>query len=286
MKRILISCLAYLLSLTTVLAQSTGVPYFPQTLPASTVVGRLGAGAGATQAIPFATFASLVNTAWLASNNTFTGTANFTGTSTFTSTTTFANIVLGASNSIAFSTDTFIIRPSAATIQLGAADAAAPVSQNFTIQSVVAGTTNTQGANLAINGSKSTGTGLGGEIGFYVSLFGTTGSAQNALVQTFALDARGHLRPGGTTPVLSSCGTSPAIVGSDTAGTVTMGTGAPTGCVITFTKPFLATLPLCVVTWAATPLASQSYVAASATLTLTQTGTSSNKVNYVCFAPP
>ena len=34
---------------------STGVPYFPQTLPAGTVVGRLAASAGPTEAIPFAT---------------------------------------------------------------------------------------------------------------------------------------------------------------------------------------------------------------------------------------
>jgi hypothetical protein len=36
-----------------------------------------------------------------------------------------------------------------------------------------------------------------------------------------------------TAPALTSCGTSPAIVGTDMAGTVTMGT-TPTGCVITF----------------------------------------------------
>ncbi len=52
MNRFLIACGAYLASLAAVVAQ---VPYFPQTLPADTVVGRLGSGAGPTQAIPFAT---------------------------------------------------------------------------------------------------------------------------------------------------------------------------------------------------------------------------------------
>src|SRR5947209_1683614 len=33
-----------------------------------------------------------------------------------------------------------------------------------------------------------------------------------------------------TAPALTSCGTSPSIVGTDFAGTVTMGTGTPTGC--------------------------------------------------------
>jgi hypothetical protein len=93
-----------------------------------------------------------------------------------------------------------------------------------------------------------------------------------------------HLATGQTTaPALTSCGTNPAITGTDTAGIVTMGTGAPTGCVITFNVAYSAA-PYCVVTWIATPLASQSYVTAASTITLTQTGTSSNKVQYVCVA--
>lgn len=39
-------------------SQSTGVPYFPQTLPASTVVGRLSTGPGPTEAIPFSNFST------------------------------------------------------------------------------------------------------------------------------------------------------------------------------------------------------------------------------------
>lgn len=84
-----------------------------------------------------------------------------------------------------------------------------------------------------------------------------------------------------TAPALTSCGTSPAIVGTDTAGIVTMGTGTPTGCVITFNVAYTAT-PYCVVSWIATPLASQSYVTSASAITLTQTATSSNKVQYVC----
>jgi len=86
-----------------------------------------------------------------------------------------------------------------------------------------------------------------------------------------------------TAPALTSCGTSPAITGTDAAGVVTMGTGTPTGCVITFNVPYTAA-PYCVVTWIATPLASQSYAVSITAITLTQTATSSNKVNYVCIA--
>lgn len=98
-----------------------------------------------------------------------------------------------------------------------------------------------------------------------------------------ALTVGGHMITGATPPVLTSCGTSPAITGSDTAGIVTMGTGTPTGCVITFAAAY-ATAPVCVVTWIATPLASQSYVTSASAITLTQTATSSNKVQYVCVA--
>lgn len=85
-----------------------------------------------------------------------------------------------------------------------------------------------------------------------------------------------------TAPVLSSCGTSPTITGNDMAGTVTMGTGTPTGCVITFNSA-KSSAPHCVVTWIATPLASQSYATSTTAITLTQTGTSSNVVKYICM---
>lgn len=92
----------------------------------------------------------------------------------------------------------------------------------------------------------------------------------------------GKIGTGQTPPVLTSCGTTPSIVGSDTAGTVTMGTTA-TGCIITFAAAYAAA-PHCVVTWAATPLASQSYVVAAATITTTQTSASNNVLNYFCVA--
>ena len=93
-----------------------------------------------------------------------------------------------------------------------------------------------------------------------------------------------HLAFGQTTPpALTSCGTAPAISGTDVAGTVTMGTDTPAGCVITFNVAY-ATVPECTVTWQATPLASQSYAVSATAITLTQTATDSNKANYSCVA--
>lgn len=85
----------------------------------------------------------------------------------------------------------------------------------------------------------------------------------------------------GTSPALTSCGSSPTISGSDFAGTVTMGTGSPTGCVITFAA-VKGAAPHCAVTWRATPLASQSYTTSTTAITLTQTATSSNLIDYIC----
>lgn len=99
------------------------------------------------------------------------------------------------SASIALSTiDTFISRRAAANLRFGAADAAAPVAQTLSVQSVVAGTTNTAGANFTITGSQGTGTGAGGSIIFQVAPAGSTGTAQNALATTLTLDSVGSVR--------------------------------------------------------------------------------------------
>lgn len=91
-----------------------------------------------------------------------------------------------------------------------------------------------------------------------------------------------HVRAAGTAPALTSCGTSPTITGSDMSGTVTMGTGSPTGCVITFNVAYTAA-PHCVVSWRVN-IVSMQYTTSTTALTLTQTGTSSNLVDYICMA--
>jgi hypothetical protein len=116
-----------------------------------------------------------------------------------------------------------------------------------------------------------------------VALLLTSGIALAAF--TLSFDGRFMPVGSGTAPALTSCGTSPAIVGTDVAGTVTMGTGTPTGCVITFNVAYIAA-PHCIVQWIATPLASQSYTTSTTAITLTQTATSSNVVKYMCVAQP
>jgi hypothetical protein len=89
--------------------------------------------------------------------------------------------------------DTFIERVSAGTLRFGAPDAAAPVAQTSIVQNVIAGTSNTAGANRIIAGSQGTGTGAGGGIIFQIAPAGSSGSAQNALVNGMQLTGAGVL---------------------------------------------------------------------------------------------
>jgi hypothetical protein len=100
---------------------------------------------------------------------------------------------------------------------------------------------------------------------------------------TMKINGSYHLEWSGTAPALTSCGTSPAISGNDVAGEVTMGTGSPAACTITFATAYNAA-PYCVVTWQGNPLAAQNYSVSASAITIGQTATSSNKLNYHCIA--
>jgi hypothetical protein len=125
---------------------------------------------------------------------------------------------------------------------------------------------------LSVNGSL--GVGVGSDPGVGAVFAG-------AFVQaTTYLQSGTKLRAVGTAPGLTSCGTTPTIEGSDLSGTVTMGTGSPTGCVITFNAAYISA-PRCTVSWRVN-LASMQYAVTNGAITLTQTATSSNKVDYIC----
>ena len=101
-----------------------------------------------------------------------------------------------ASSTLSTAADTILTRKAAAGWQFGAADAAAPVAQTLSVQSVVAGTTNTAGANATIAGSQGTGTGIGGNVDIQTATAGTTGSAQNALALTLSVRQEGTVIAG------------------------------------------------------------------------------------------
>ena len=105
-----------------------------------------------------------------------------------------------------------------------------------------------------------------------------------AVSTTFGSTNPTHLISGQTTaPALTSCGsTGAAIVGSDTAGHVTVGGTASTSCIVTFNVAYTGA-PACVVT-SESQLTSFAYSVTNTAITVAQTSTASNKFDYVCVA--
>jgi len=90
---------------------------------------------------------------------------------------------------------------------------------------------------------------------------------------------QGHVLLGGSTPVVSACGTGPSNFGADAAGKVHEGTTA-TGCTITFATAY-AQVPYCAVTPLA-PLTSFTYTVSASAITITHGSASSADIDYVC----
>ncbi len=90
------------------------------------------------------------------------------------------------------------------------------------------------------------------------------------------------LTRGPGTPVLTSCGTTPSIVGTDTGGIITEGTTA-LGCTVTFNKAYAAT-PYCVVVGQTGSgfVSPVSWVASTVNFVLTHSTASSLLLNYIC----
>lgn len=85
--------------------------------------------------------------------------------------------------------DAFLGRAAAASWRYGDVDAASPVAQALSVQSVVAGTSNTAGVNWTRDASRGTGTGAGGSHIWRVAPAGSSGTSQNALVASMTLDS-------------------------------------------------------------------------------------------------
>lgn len=86
--------------------------------------------------------------------------------------------------------DAQLTSPGTASVQLGASDAAVAVAQTLRVQSVVAGTAATNGANWTLIGSLPTGTGTSGDIIFQTGV--KTGSGTTQGTATTALTIKGE----------------------------------------------------------------------------------------------
>jgi len=122
-----------------------------------------------------------------------------------------ASVNTGTSYQFSWNADTILSRRALANLRLGAADAAAPVAQTLSVQSVVAGTSNTAGPNLTITGSQSTGSGVGGSIIFQTAVANSGGGAtvQNTLANAMVIDSVKTVRlgTGYTVATLPAAGT-------------------------------------------------------------------------------
>jgi len=103
-----------------------------------------------------------------------------------------------ATNSFNGTKDTFLGRQAAANLRQGAADAAAPVAQTFSVQNVSTGTSNTAGADRYYDASQGTGTGAGGSHIFRTAPAGGAGSSQNALAAALTISSVGNITASGS----------------------------------------------------------------------------------------
>ena len=105
----------------------------------------------------------------------------------------------------------------------------------------------------------------------------------NTLGEKWRVTSGGNWISTGADPVVSACGTTPAIVGSNSAGKVTIGTGATTSCTVTFANSgYTTNAPACTVT-GDTP--AELYAATTTTTVLTITSSldmASDVISYQC----
>jgi hypothetical protein len=135
----------------------------------------------------------------------FSGEVSFNGWSGITGPTSSGGaLVLRLSN-------TNILTLSSGFARFGAPDAAAPVAQKLSVQSVVTGTTDGAGQNFTITGSQGTGAGVGGSIIFQTAAANTGGGAtvQNTLADAMVIDSVKTVRlgTGYTVATLPAAGT-------------------------------------------------------------------------------
>ena len=96
----------------------------------------------------------------------------------------------------------------------------------------------------------------------------------------FAVMGNGHLAASSTVPVVSSCGTSPSITGSDSAFTVTVGSVAATTCTVTFAYPF-TNVPVCTVTGQTGTIA-LTYSKTASAITITNAALTGDIIDVLC----
>lgn len=115
------------------------------------------------------------------------------------------------------------------------------------------------------------------------SLFLIASSTATATTTAFDITNTGHIIASSTNPVLSSCGTSPTMKGSDVWGEITVGATA-TGCTVTFAQAWSAA-PVCTISNQSMSITSAlSYTISASALTISQAvGLGGDKIDFYCM---
>lgn len=113
----------------------------------------------------------------------------------------------GSAIAIGAASDVILSRATAASLQLGAADASTAVAQTLRVQSVVAGTNNIAGANWTLIGSLSTGNAASGDIILQTGGTGAAAAVQNTAATVLQATSTGVVKIGkGSTVALLPAG--------------------------------------------------------------------------------
>lgn len=119
----------------------------------------------------------------------------------------------------------------------------------------------------------------------YFSTGATAGSQNEFMIGRSSVTVINKLNvvaAGAGSPVLTSCGGSPSVVGSNSAFTLTGGS-ASTGCTIAFSQVWITT-PTCTVSQQSMSVVNAlSYTVSIGTIVVTQTGMGTNKLDIVCI---
>lgn len=112
--------------------------------------------------------------------------------------------------------------------------------------------------------------------------FMLTVSSQNG-TPTFAVKYDGDLVSSGTTPGMGTCGTSPSVLGTDTAGVITIGGGVVTSCTMNWANT-KGSIPVCVMSTNSTAVTGDITTTSTSSITFGFSATlGGGTINYLCF---
>lgn len=102
-------------------------------------------------------------------------------------------------------------------------------------------------------------------------------------VSIFQILASGHINATGTTPNMGTCGSSPSVIGTDSMGTITVGSGVVTSCTMNFQIPYESSNLQCVESDNSTAVTGDISSITTSSVTFSFSATlGGGKLSYMC----